>query len=152
MPSTTTDTTDSLRFQIDREMQISAPASAVWQAILDEVTEIHSETGDSLKLKLETFPGGRWYRDLGNDAGHLWGHVQVIKPPTLLEIYGPLMMSMAVTNHVSYRVLPDGEACRLLLKHRAFGDIDPRMRDGMPEEWEITLSAIKKKAESSKGK
>ena len=41
-------------------------------------------------MKIEPWPGGRWYRDLGNNAGHLWGHVQVIKPPTLLEICGPL--------------------------------------------------------------
>ena len=49
--------------------------------------------GASLSLKLEAWPGGRWYRDLGNNTGHFWGHVQAIKPPTLLEICGPLMMS-----------------------------------------------------------
>ena len=37
--------------------------------------------------------GRCWYRDLGNDAGHLWGHVQVIKPPTWLELCGPMFMS-----------------------------------------------------------
>ena len=49
--------------------------------------------GKPFPMKIEPWPGGRWYRDLGNNSGHLWGHVQVIKPPTLLEICGPLMMS-----------------------------------------------------------
>ncbi|HEX3702577.1 MAG TPA: hypothetical protein VHU82_04550 [Vicinamibacterales bacterium] len=35
---------------------------------------------------LEAWPGGRWFRDLGDNTGHLWGHVQAIKPPTLPEI------------------------------------------------------------------
>ena len=46
-----------------------------------------------MPMKIEPWPGGRWYRDLGNDNGHFWGHVQAIKQPTLLEIYGPLFMS-----------------------------------------------------------
>ena len=44
-------------------------------------------------MKLEPWPGGRWFRDLGNDNGHFWGLVQAIKRPTLLEITGPLFMS-----------------------------------------------------------
>ena len=44
-------------------------------------------------MTLEPRPGGRWFRDLGDDNGHFWGHVQAIKRPTLLEITGPLFMS-----------------------------------------------------------
>ena len=36
-------------------------------------------------MKIEAWPGGRWYRDLGDDNGHFWGNVQAIKQPTLLE-------------------------------------------------------------------
>ena len=46
-----------------------------------------------MPMKLEAWPGGRWYRDLGDGNGHFWGHVQAIKRPTLLEISGPLFMS-----------------------------------------------------------
>jgi len=46
--------------------------------------------GTSLQMKLEAWPGGRWYRDLGNNMGHFWGHVQAIKAPNLIEICGPL--------------------------------------------------------------
>jgi hypothetical protein len=50
-----------------------------------------------MPMKIEPWPGGRWYRDLGDNDGHLWRHVQAIKQPTLLEIYGPLMMSYPVS-------------------------------------------------------
>ena len=39
-----------------------------------------------MTMVVEARPGGRWYRDLGGDNGHLWGFVQSIKRPTLLEI------------------------------------------------------------------
>ena len=45
--------------------------------------------GKPLPMKIEPWPYGRWYRDLGGDNGHFWGHVQAIKKPTLLEICGP---------------------------------------------------------------
>src|SRR5258708_4697049 len=57
-----------------------------------------------MPMKLEAWPGGRWYRDLGNHAGHFWGNVQVIKPPTLLEICGPMFMSYPGVNHIAYRL------------------------------------------------
>ena len=92
-------------------------------------------------MVIEPWPGGRWYRDLGNDSGHLWGHVQVIKPPTLLEICGPLMMSYPAINHLQYRLKAEGGTTRLLFHHRGMGLILPEHRDGMPEGWEYWLRA-----------
>ena len=57
-----------------------------------------------MPMKLEAWPGGRWYRDLGDDNGHFWGHVQAIKRPTLLEITGPLFMSYPVVSNLQYRL------------------------------------------------
>ena len=57
-----------------------------------------------MPMKLEAWPGGRWYRDLGDNNGHFWGHVQAIKRPTLLEITGPLFMSYAAMNNLQYRL------------------------------------------------
>src|SRR5215831_7733728 len=57
-----------------------------------------------MPMLLEPWPGGRWFRDLGDGNGHLWGHVQAIKRPTPLEIAGPLMMSFAVASNVQYRL------------------------------------------------
>ena len=99
-------------------------------------------------MKIEPWPGGRWYRDLGDDSGHLWGHVQVIKPPTLLEICGPLMMSYPAANHLQYRFKAEGSLTRLVFLHRALGLIPPEHRDGMDEGWQFWLERIRALAES----
>ena len=57
-------------------------------------------TGDGKPLMmLETHPGGRWYRDLGGDNGHLWGFVQSIKRPVLRR-FRPLFMSTGATSNL----------------------------------------------------
>ena len=63
--------------------------------------------GAPLPMMLEPYPGGRWFRDLGGDNGHLWGFVQSIKRPALLEIWGPLFMSTAATSNLLYRLTRD---------------------------------------------
>jgi hypothetical protein len=102
--------------------------------------------GKPFPMKIEPWPGGRWYRDLGNNAGHLWGHVQVIKPPTLLEIIGPMPMSYPALNHVQYRLQAEGQGTRLTFLHRAMGLILPDHRDGMPDGWAHKLERIRELA------
>src|SRR5690606_5738839 len=100
-----------------------------------------------LPMKIEPWPGGRWFRDLGDDIGHFWGHVQVIKPPLLLEICGPLCMSYPALNHLQYRLTPDGGTTLLVLWHRAGGPIIADHRDGMPGGWMHELTTIRKLSE-----
>jgi hypothetical protein len=78
---------------ICKEVAIDAPIAAAFAAMLEQLGPRNSTPHGPMPMKLEPWPGGRWYRDLGNNAGHFWGHVQVIKPPTLLEVSGPLFMS-----------------------------------------------------------
>src|SRR5438552_866353 len=136
---------------IHKEESIDAPIEIVFQAMLDELgADARMPDGKSLSMKIEAWPGGRWYRDLGNNAGHLWGHVQVIKPPTLLEIYGPMPMSYPAVNHVQYRLSADGSGTRLQFTHKAIGLIPQEHRDGMPEGWTQWLKQIRENAESRK--
>ena len=72
-------------------------------------------------MTLEAWPGGRWFRDLGDGNGHFWGHVQAIKRPTLLEIAGPLMMSFAVASNVQYRLKDVDGGTLITLRHTALG-------------------------------
>jgi uncharacterized protein YndB with AHSA1/START domain len=135
-------------FQIRQEVEIDAPIEITFQSVLDELgPEGQMPNGQSLSMKLEPWPGGRWYRDLGNNAGHLWGHVQVIKPPTLLEITGPMPMSYPAVNHVQYRLNEEGGKTRLTFVHRCMGLILPEHRDGMPQGWEHWLEQIRALAE-----
>ena len=135
-------------FEICTEIEIAAPIEIAFAAVLDELgPEAQMLDGQSLSMKIEPWPGGRWYRDLGNNTGHLWGHVQVIKPPTLLEICGPLPMSYPAINHLQYRLKAEGVGTRLTFVHRAMGLITPDHRDGMPKGWEHKLQCVREIAE-----
>jgi uncharacterized protein YndB with AHSA1/START domain len=135
-------------FTIRKEIEIAAPIEIAFAAVLDELgADAQMPDGKSLSMKIEPWPGGRWYRDLGDNAGHLWGHVQVIKPPTLLEITGPMPMSYPAVNHVQYRLKDEGGKTRLTFAHRAMGLILPEHRDGMPEGWRHWLEQIRERAE-----
>lgn len=134
-----------------RETEINAPPATVFDAVLAEMgPEGQTPDGTPFPMVLEPFPGGRWYRDLANGAGHWWGTVQVIKPPTLLEISGPLFMSYPAISHVQYRLIDlGGSRTRLRLTHRAMGQIDPDHRAGVATGWNHGLERIRQLAEKS---
>ena len=137
-----------------KETTIDASIEIVWESILEEMGPAGTgENGAPMPMKIEPFPGGRWYRDLGEGAGHLWGHVQVIKPPKLLEVCGPLFMSYPAINHVQYRLTPAGDnATKLKLTHRAIGLIDPEHMTGVDQGWGQIIEGIRKVALRRAGK
>jgi uncharacterized protein YndB with AHSA1/START domain len=140
-------------FEIGKEIEISAPIDLAFEAMLDEMgLECQMPGGKPFPMKIETWPGGRWYRDLGDNSGHLWGHVQVIKPPTLLEICGPLMMSYPSVNHLQYRFKEEGGVTRLAFLHRGLGLILPEHREGFPKGWQYWLERIRDLAEGKSRK
>jgi uncharacterized protein YndB with AHSA1/START domain len=140
--------TSKQSFEIGKEIGISAPIEFAFEAMLDTLgPEGQMPGGKPFPMKIEPWPGGRWFRDLGNNSGHLWGHVQVIKPPMLLEICGPLMMSYPALNHLQYRLKTEGGATRLVFLHRALGSILPEHRDGLPQGWQHWLERIRELAE-----
>ena len=135
-------------FEISKEIEISAPIEIAFEAVLEQLgPSSEMPGGKPFPMKFEAWPGGRWFRDLGNNSGHLWGHVQVIKSPTLLEICGPLMMSYPVANHLQFRLKAERGVTRLEFRHRAIGLIDPDHRDGMPKGWTYWLDRIRDLAE-----
>jgi uncharacterized protein YndB with AHSA1/START domain len=139
--------------EIRKEELVNAPIEVVFQAMLDELgPEGVMPDGKPLSMKLEAWPGGRWFRDLGNNTGHLWGHVQVIKPPGLLEIYGPMPMSYPAVNHIQYRLTAEGDGTRIKFTHKAIGLIPQEHRDGMPEGWGFWLKRVRERAESRRRK
>jgi uncharacterized protein YndB with AHSA1/START domain len=130
--------------EIRKEIEIAASIEITFEAVLAELgPEGQMPDGKPFPFKIEPWPGGRWYRDLGNNSGHLWGHVQVIKPPTLLEIIGPMPMSYPAINHVQYRLKAEGGGTLLTFYHRAMGLILPDHRDGMPKGWQHKLERVR---------
>lgn len=131
-------------FKFTKSELIEAPIDIVFESILAEIgPEGQMHDGKPMPMKLEPWPGGRWFRDLGNNSGHLWGHVQVIKPPTLLEMTGPMFMSYAAANHVQYRLAPEGTGTRLTLTHQSIGTFPKEHREGMEMGWSFKLSRVR---------
>jgi len=101
-----------------------------------------------MPMTLEPWPGGRWFRDLGDNNGHLWGHVQAIKRPTLIEIYGPLFMSYPVISNLQYRLTEVDGGTLIAFHHIALGFIQGEHRTGVATGWKSTLERVRRAAES----
>ena len=128
---------------IQREIQIAAQLEIAFEAMLEEIgPQGEMPDGKPFPFVIEPWPGGRWYRDLGNNTGHLWGHVQVIKPPTLLELCGPMFMSFPGVNHVQYRFTAEADGTRLKLKHQAMGLIPEEVEERLAQGWGLKLKRV----------
>lgn len=139
---------EDLTLDVEQRIDIKASPEKVFAAMLDRFGKKNTRPdGESLHLQLEAKPGGRWYRDRGNGIGHLWGFVQVIKPPSLLELSGPMFMSYPVNNHLELKVEKVPEGSRVTLRHRALGMIDPEHRKGVTTGWNHMLAELKKDSE-----
>ena len=77
---------DQLTLDITEEILVRAPIDKAFAALLEELGPSNRGHNDApMPMMLEAWPGGRWFRDLGNGSGHFWGQVQAIKAPALLE-------------------------------------------------------------------
>ena len=146
MVSTAKDYQTSLH--VERSVGIDAPIQLAFEALLEQLGPASSmPDGTPMPMKLEVRPGGRWFRDLGDENGHLWGFVQVIKPPKLIELCGPLFMSYPALSHVQYRLVDQDESTLLEFTHRAIGELDPEHCKDVQTGWDYKIQQIKIAAE-----
>ena len=122
---------ENLTLNITQEILVHASPDDTFAALLDELGPYNPQ----LPMKLEAWPGGRWYRDLGDNNGHFWGQVQAIKRSTLLEITGPLFMSYPVVSNVQYRLSEVEGGTLIKFRHQAFGLIQEDHRKGVSSGW-----------------
>src|ERR1700719_1392937 len=122
---------ESLTLTITQEIHVNASLQTTFEALLEQIgPENESEQG-KMPMKIEPWPGGRWFRDLGDGNGHLWGHVQAIKRPTLLEFTGPLFMSYPAVSNVQYRLSETAGGTLIKFHHAALGLIQDDHRRGV---------------------
>ena len=142
---------DEMTLDVDQHIEIKAAVGDVYRSVLHRFGEgFTNPKGEPLEMVLEQWAGGRWFRDRGNGVGHLWGHVQVIKPPVLLELSGPMFMSYPALNHVEVKLEEIAGGTRMGLRHRAFGLIDPAHREGVSTGWQYMLNAIAQQCTTQK--
>jgi uncharacterized protein YndB with AHSA1/START domain len=141
---------EKMTLDIKQEIEVRASLEETFDALLEQIGP-HNERGpdEPMPMKIEAWPGGRWYRDLGDNNGHFWGHVQAIKRPALLEICGPLFASYPLLSNVQYRLTEKDGGTLLTFRHTALGFIDEQHRKGVSTGWASILERIRKRAEGS---
>jgi uncharacterized protein YndB with AHSA1/START domain len=98
-------------------------------------------------MKIEAWPGGRWFRDLGGDDGHYWGVVQAIRRPTLLEICGPLFLSAPVMSNLQYRLTKVDGGTLITFRHSALGFVPDEVRQNLGTGWSVLHERVRRVAE-----
>lgn len=136
---------EEMTLDLEQHIEVKADIGAVFKGVLHRFGEGSTNPkGESMQMILEQWAGGRWFRDRGNGIGHLWGHVQVIKPPVLLELSGPMFMSYPALNHVEVRLDQIAGGTKVTLRHRALGLLDSTHRENIGTGWRHYLENIGK--------
>jgi uncharacterized protein YndB with AHSA1/START domain len=140
---------EKMTLSITEEIHVQAPLDVTFATLLEQLGPFNeTPEGQTMNMKIEPWPGGRWYRDLGDGNGHFWGHVQAIKRPTLIEISGPLFMSYPVVSNLQYRLSEEDGGTLIKFHHAALGLIQDDHRQGVKKGWTHINDRVKERAEA----
>jgi hypothetical protein len=141
---------ENASLDITEENLVRSSLKATFAALLEEMGPSNEgHNGAPMPMVLEHWPGGRWFRDLGDNNGHLWGHVQAIKRPTLLEITGPMMMSFAVASNLQYRLKEVDGGTLITVHHTALGLFPDGYREALSQGWPLLFERVRRRAEKA---
>jgi hypothetical protein len=142
---------EDLTLSITQEIRVRASLDTTFAALIEQLGPYNEiPDGTPMPMVLEAWPGGRWYRDLGNGNGHFWANVQAIKKPTLLEFAGPLMMSHPVVNNTQYRLSEENGVTVIKFRHSGFGLVQAEHKAGVNTGWSYIHECVRKRAESGR--
>lgn len=149
--SSTATAVDNMTLTVNQEIHVRAPLDVTFAALLEQLGPgADRPDGQAMPMKIEAWPGGRWFRDLGDGNGHFWGVVQAIKRPTLLEITGPLFMSYPVVSNVQYRLSERDGGTLITFHHTALGLIQDDHRQGVGKGWTHINERVRQRAEKDR--
>lgn len=148
--TTTAAVSEQQTFTITEEIAVRASLEQTFKSLVAQMGRLNeTPEGAPLPMILELHPGGRWYRELGGDNGHLWGFVQSVKRPTLLEIWGPLFMSTAASSNLMYRLSETPEGTLIKFTHTVFGPFPEEHRSQLATGWGALHARVRKAAEAA---
>lgn len=148
--TTTVPVSESQTLIITETIHVQASLETTFASLIAQLGRLNeTPEGKPLPMILETRPGGRWYRDLGGDNGHLWGFVQSIKRPVLLEIWGPLFISTGATSNLIYRLSEADGGTEIAFKHSLVGPVPDEFRQHMAPGWTAIHERAKRAAEAA---
>ena len=142
---------DRMMLNVTQEIHVKASLETTFEALLEQLGPRNEVMdGTPMPMKLEAWPGGRWFRDLGEGNGHFWAVVQAIKRPTLLEFSGPLFMSYPAISNVQYRLTEEAGGTLIKFHHSALGLIEDAHRQGVVKGWTYILDRTRDRAEGGR--
>jgi hypothetical protein len=148
--TTTAPVSEMQTFTITEEISVHASLDRTFASLVAQMGRLNeAPDGTPLPMILEARPGGRWYRDLGGENGHLWGFVQSIKRSELLEIWGPLFMSTGATSNLLYRLSESPEGTLIKFTHTVVGPFPEDHRPRLATGWAALHARVRKAAESA---
>jgi hypothetical protein len=137
---------------IDEQIFVRASLEKTFASLIAQMGRLNeTPDGKPLPMILETFPGGRWYRDLGGENGHLWAFVQSIKRPVLLELWGPLFMSNAASSNLQYRLTEADGGTLITFRHTLLGPPPGENYGRMGSGWTAMHAKVRAAAEADGG-
>src|SRR5688572_19184611 len=139
---------DNQTFTLKEEITVHASLDQTFASLIAQMGRLNeTPDGKPLPMILEPHPGGRWYRDLGGDDGHLWAFVQSIKRPFLLEFWGPLFMSTGAQSNMMYRLTEKEGGTLISFRHTVVGPFPEDHRGQMGTGWKAMHARVKRVAE-----
>jgi hypothetical protein len=151
--TTTAQPVENQTLTLTEEISVRASLEQTFDSLLVQMgRQNQTPDGSPLPMILEPYPGGRWFRDLGGDNGHLWGFVQSIKRPALLEIWGPLFMSTAATSNLLYRLRETPEGTVVSFTHTLVGPLPEDHRPRLASGWAALHARVRAAAEGASNK
>jgi uncharacterized protein YndB with AHSA1/START domain len=140
---------DDFTLNIVQEVHVAAPLETTFEVLLEQIGPANERgPGDPMPMVIEPWPGGRWFRDLGNGNGHFWATVQAIKRPTLLEFCGPLFASSPFLSNVQYRLSENDGGTLIAFRHTALGFLPEDQRKGVRGGWASMNDRVRVAAEA----
>jgi Activator of Hsp90 ATPase homolog 1-like protein len=150
-PASAAPALDNLTLNVTLETRVRASLETTFASLLEQIGPANERPdGTKMPMKIEAWPGGRWFRDLGDGNGHFWGHVQAVKRPTLLEIAGPLFASYPLVSNVQYRLTEVDGGTLIAFRHTALGFVQDEHRRGVTTGWTNILDRIRAHAEAAR--
>jgi len=143
-------TIEDLTLTINQEIHVKAPLDVTFAALLEQLGPGNqTPDGKSLSMQIEPWPGGRWYRDMGDGNGHFWANVKAIVRPTLLEFVGPLFASFPFVSNVQYRLSEVDGGTLIVFRHIALGFVPEEHKAGMTKGWNSMHDRVRSHAEGA---
>jgi hypothetical protein len=140
-----------MTLDITEEIRVAAPLDKAFAALLEELGPANRGQNDvPMPMMLEAWPGGRWFRDLGNGNGTPVGPCTGHQGAGAARDHGAAVD--VLRRRVERAVPPQGEngGTIITLKHSAFGRFPDGYGAPASQGWKNIFARVRQRVESAR--